>query len=383
LRAWLTLAHTEQLGATGIARLRAQFGGACAALEQPPEALLPVIGQAPLTRLFAADPARDRAVCEAIEWAHTPGHHILVPPDPCYPAGFAALTDPPAVLFVRGHPRALTRPALAIVGSRQASRDGLSEARSLAHGFARAQLLIASGLAAGIDGAAHEGALAAEGWTVGVVGTGVDRLYPSTHRRLAHAILERGALVSELPLGSAPLAHHFPRRNRLIAALACATVVVQAARRSGSLITARLAAELGREVMAFPGSVHSPLSKGCHQLIREGAALVEDHAEVAEIVHAALLRQGLAPIPALAHAAQSAQASNASRALPSRALHWAGSEASHRVLRAMGWSPEHPDTLIAAAVLTSAQVSAALVELELGGWVERLADGRFQRLARR
>lgn len=376
LRAWLTLAHTDQLGATGIARLQAQFGGACAALGQSPAALLPVIGASPLARLLAVDPARDRAVSEAIEWAHIPGHHVLVPTDACYPAAFAALSDPPPVLFVRGHPGVLARPALAIVGSRRASRDGLAQARTLAHCLARAELLIASGLAAGIDSAAHEGALAADGWTVGVVGTGVDRLYPAANHRLAQAILERGALVSELPLGSAPLAHHFPRRNRLIAALACATVVVQAARRSGSLITARLAADYGREVMALPGAVHSPLSKGCHQLIREGAALVEDPAEVAEIVHAALLRQGLAPAPALAQSAQSARAWGRADT-----PHRAGSQLTSRVLQALGWTPEHPDTLIAATATTSAQVSAALVELELDGWVERLPDGRFQRLA--
>lgn len=380
MRAWLELFHTDQLGASGIERLRLRFGGACAALAAPPEPLLEVLGPARAGRLLADDPVRQRAVQRSLEWADIPGNHLIARSDPRYPDALTMLADPPPVLFVQGHPEILSMPALALVGSRHASRDGLACARSLGTSFAEAGLVITSGLAAGIDSAAHEGALAARGLTAAVIGTGVDRIYPIANRRLARAISDNGAILSELPLGSDPLPHHFPRRNRLIAALSAATVVVQAARFSGSLITARLAAEYGREVMAFPGSVHSPLSKGCHQLIREGAALVEDATEIAALVAAALMRQGLATsatrLAQFLRPTSQRPASNARPSEPDSGL----SPAAQRLLGSLGWAPEHPDQLAAATGLGSAGTGAALVELELHGRLERLLDGRYQRL---
>ena len=240
----------------------------------------------------------------------------------------------------------------------------------MASAFAQAGLVVVSGLAAGIDSAAHRGALAAGGLTVGFVGTGADLIYPRAHRALAESVIHQGALVSELPLGSPAVAHHFPRRNRLIAAQAVAVVVVQAARHSGSLITARLAAELGREVAVFPGSVHSSLSHGCHQLIREGAALVENAGDIAELVAAALARHG-GSIPPITTALPAPGAAPTAPASP----------AANRLLKVLGWAPEAAATLAQACGLSGAEMAVALVELELSGQVERLIDGRFQRIA--
>ena len=275
------------------------------------------------------------------------------------------------VLYVRGTPSALAQPAVALVGSRNASRDGLEIAHAVAGVFARAGLVVVSGLAAGIDSAAHRGALDAGGLTVGFVGTGADLIYPRTHRALAQSVVGQGALISELPLGSPAAAHHFPRRNRLIAAQAVAVVVVQAARHSGSLITARFAAELGREVAAFPGSVHSPLSHGCHQLIREGAALVEDAADIAALVRGALERAGWL-VPNAPFSGNPTQPGAVPLAHPSM----------RRLLKWLGWGPVAPEALARAAGLSASDAAAALLDLELAGHIERLIDGRFQRLAK-
>ncbi len=380
-RAWLALHHTASLTAPGAYRLGQVFGGACGALAAPYAALAAVVGPAAARALLEPDPERSAAVDRALEWAAQPGQHLICRSDPRYPATFDVLSDPPPVLFVCGNPQLLSLPALAVVGSRHASRDGLRLAQDLASGFARAGVLVVSGMAAGIDSAAHAGAMAAGGPTLAFIGTGADLVYPESNRSLARAIIEQGALVSEFPLGSPAIRHHFPQRNRLIAALCSATVVVQAARHSGSLITARLAAEFGREVMAVPGSVQSALSKGCHQLIREGAALVEDGAEVAALFSAALSRQGR-PWPGGGPTGQQAYLFEGKGAFesnkPSPAILESGEGA--RVLDALGWSPAHPDVLASSAGLSVAQTAAALVELELSGLIERMLDGRVQRI---
>jgi DNA processing protein len=243
-------------------------------------------------------------MAQALAWSQAPGQHLLTLADPRYPPMIAALPDPPPVLYLRGDPEALNRPAIALVGSRNATRDGLEIAQSVASAFARTGIVIASGLAAGIDS--------------------------------AHA---------------------------------SAVIVVQAARHSGSLITARLAADLGREVAAFPGSVHSALSRGCHQLIREGAALVEDAADIAALLESAFARQGWQPkaFPAPISRAPSAD-------------HSALSEPASQLLASLGWSPVTPDSLVQASGLPGPQAANALIELELSGLVERLIDGRFQRM---
>ena len=210
-----------------------------------------------------------------LEWLAGPARSLLTVDDPHYPVQLAAVPGMPAALFVQGDPSVLARPQVAIVGSRAATAAGCETAfgfaaRLAAHGFA-----ITSGLATGIDAAAHRGALAAGGVTIAVCGTGLDRVYPTGHDRLAEEIAAAGALVSEFPTGTPPAPHNFPRRNRLMSGLARGVLVVEAAARSGSLITARLAGEQGREVMAVPGSIHNPLARGCHRLIKDGAALVE------------------------------------------------------------------------------------------------------------
>ena len=368
-RSWLTLSFTPDLGPVAARLLHEHFGCACAALRAPEPALRAVLPVAVAQALASPDPRLETAIAQALAWSQVPGQHLLTLADPRYPPMIAALPDPPPVLYVRGDPEALNRPAIALVGSRNATRDGLDIARSVASAFARTGIVIASGLAAGIDSAAHRGALAAGGLTIGFIGTGADLIYPRAHHALAESVIAQGALVSEFPLGSPAVAHHFPRRNRLIAAQAAAVIVVQAARHSGSLITARLAADLGREVAAFPGSVHSALSRGCHQLIRDGAALVEDAADIAALLESAFARQGwqtkALPVPL----------SRAPKAnLP------ALSESASRLIAALGWSPVTHDSLLQVSGLPGPQAASALIELELSGLVERLIDGRFQRL---
>ena len=209
------------------------------------------------------------------DWLGQPAHHLLVWSDADYPPLLREIADPPLLLYVIGRREALASPQLAIVGSRNPSPMGRENAQAFAKSLAGAGLAITSGLALGVDGAAHRGALAAGGHTIAVTGTGLDRVYPARHRELAHAIAARGALVSEFPLGTSPRPENFPRRNRLISGLSLGTLVVEAALQSGSLITARLAAEQGREVFAIPGSIHAPQARGCHALIRQGAKLVE------------------------------------------------------------------------------------------------------------
>lgn len=371
LRSHLHLALTPGLGAGSARRLCEALGCACAVLAAPHTALQSLIPIPVALAVRACDSARTRAVERAIEWSQTPGQHLLVRADPQYPAALACLPDPPMVLYVRGMLAALAQPAVSLVGSRNASRDGLEIARTVAGVFARTGIVVVSGLAAGIDSAAHRGALDSGGLTVGFVGTGADLIYPRTHRALAESVVGQGALVSELPLGSPAAAHHFPRRNRLIAAQAVAVVVVQAARHSGSLITARLAAELGREVAAFPGSVHSPLSHGCHQLIREGAALVEDAADIAALLRGAFERAGwLAPATEL-------NTNDRARLAAVQPDH----PFARRLLKLLGWAPAAPDALARTAGLSASDTAAALLDLELAGHIERLIDGRFQRLA--
>lgn len=271
----LRLCCLPQLGPRRQRRLLAAFGSASAALSAPAAAWralgLPSV---------AADARRcadiRERVLRALHWLESPGRHLLFCDEPHYPALLGEVVDAPTVLFVEGDCGVLEQPQLAMVGSRRASRAGLDTARQFARSLAGGGFVIGSGLALGIDGAAHQGALDADGLTVAVLGTGLDVLYPRRHLALARAIVEAGgALVSELLPDSPPLAVNFPRRNRIISGLAVGVLVVEASPQSGSLITARLAAEQGREVYAIPGSIHHPGARGCHQLLREGATLVE------------------------------------------------------------------------------------------------------------
>ena len=314
---------------------------------------------------IAPDAELERAVEGDLAWLQG-AHRSLVPlTDPGYPERLKQIQNPPLALFVHGDAEALGRWQLAIVGSRSPTEGGRETARSFAGGLVEMGFAVTSGLARGIDGCAHEGALDGGGVTVAVSATGPDRVYPRSNSNLAARIVERGgAVVTEFPVGEAPLARNFPRRNRIISGLALGTLVVEAARKSGSLLTAQHAAEQGREVFAIPGSIHSPLARGCHRLIRQGAKLVECLDDIVE----EFPWLGAAP----------AAADSAPRADPSPAP---GDDAS-RVLDAMGYDPVDVDRLIARTGLPAEGVSTSLLELELRGLVCK-SNGFFTRRAAR
>lgn len=304
------------------------------------------------------------------EWVDQPNHHLVTRASPDFPPLLAEIPDAPLVLYVTGDPGCLLLPQLAVVGSRNPTRGGERTAFRFAAHLARAGLSITSGMASGIDTAAHEGALSVGGSTIAVLGTGVDRVYPAANRDLAHRIAATGAIVSEFPLGSSPLAWHFPRRNRIISGLALGTLVVEAARRSGSLITARLASEQGREIFAIPGSIHNALARGCHRLIRDGARLVESaddiFGELAPLTGA--LRDSLEHTDADPDSVESAA--------PSRAR-----DADYdKLLQVLSWDPVDMDTLVEHSGLTIDQLSSMLLILELEGEVETLPGGKFSRV---
>jgi DNA processing protein len=299
-----------------------------------------------------------------LAWLEQPGTHLLRLGEARYPPLLRQIPYPPPLLFVHGNPDCLRRPQLAIVGTRNPTPLGRETARRFATHLAEAGLAITSGLALGIDAAAHQGALAsADGRTVAVMGTSLDRVYPAKHRDLAHAIAERGVLVSELPVGTAALAENFPRRNRLISGLALGVLVVEAATRSGSLITARLAAEQGREVFAIPGSIHNPLAKGCHALIRQGAKLVETAADILEELGAL--------------AAVGAGETEPSATVPAAAELDAEYQ---QLLVAMSDAPVGVDLLVERCGLTAEVVSSMLLILELEGYVAAVPGGLYCRL---
>jgi len=345
LEARLRLHSLPELGPRRFRRLLEAFGSASAALSTPATAwrALGLPGSCAEPRRSAD--IRERATA-ALRWLEQPGQSLLMWDDPTYPALLAELNDAPPLLFVAGDPGLLERPQLAMVGSRRASRAGLDTAQAFARSLAGGGFVITSGLALGIDGAAHQGALEAGGATVAVLGTGLQRIYPQRHVGLAGRIAEQGgALVSELPLDCPPQASNFPRRNRIISGLALGVLVVEASPSSGSLITARLAAEQGREVYAIPGSIHHPGARGCHQLIRDGATLVESIEHILEA-----LRGWQAPT------------------VESRVAAPAG-RIEHPLLDLLHAAPHSTEALVQASGWPLAQVLAALTELELDGLV--------------
>jgi DNA processing protein len=302
-----------------------------------------------------------RRDCEWIE--AQPDRFVLALGTPEYPEALAQMHDPPPVLLGRGDPAALAMPAVAIVGSRSATPGALDRAHLLAGALGHAGLCVVSGLALGIDGAAHRGALAAGTPTVAVLGCGVDRVYPPAHARLAAGVARHGALISELPVGAQPRPANFPRRNRVIAGLSLATVVVEAGLRSGALITAQIAAELGRDVLAVPGAVENPLARGCHALLKDGAGLVEDAADVL----AALAGRFTPRSPAAA----------APGTEPTRPA--GTNEETGRLLACIEGAPAALDEIVARCGLTASRVSSMLLLLELEGAVAALPGGRFAR----
>ncbi len=375
LGAWMRLVLTPGVGAESARRLLAAFGEPQAIFMQTETALCQVVSakQAQALRLVpvgCADLTQD-----TLDWLQAgtgPGRCVLTLGDTDYPAALLDIPDPPLMLYAVGQTAQLTKlraaQALAMVGSRNPTPQGAENARAFACSLAASGLTVVSGLALGVDGAAHEGAL--QGTTKGqlatiaVVGTGLDRVYPRQHRDLAHRIAQNGLILSEYPLGTPPLSPNFPRRNRLISGLSQATLVVEAALQSGSLITAKQALEQGRDVMAIPGSIHSTQAKGCHALIKQGAKLVESAQDVLE----ELRMPALDTLQALVLTEPSPEDAPSGRD-PERAL-----------LRALGHDPVGLDALQARCGWPTAQLQAQLLELELMGQVGRLPGGLFQRM---
>lgn len=308
----------------------------------------------------------------------TPGVSLVTLGQPDYPPALASIADPPPLLFARGQRSVLARPQIAVVGSRAATPAGMDFASTLACALSGAGFVVTSGLARGIDGAAHRGALAAPGPTIGVLGCGIDRIYPAQHARLADQITASGLILSELPLGAGPLPHHFPRRNRIISGMAAGLIVVEAGLASGSLLTARSALEQGREVFAVPGAVRNPQARGCHALLREGATLVES----VEDVLAGLPRHVLQSVPAAATAGCPEQALTGSSAasLASGPVGAVTDERERKVLEALGFEPVNESLLVMRTGLTMHTLSSILLTLELSGRVRALPGGAFERV---
>ena len=366
LRPWLVLCRAPRVGSAAIRHLLDRFPSAHDAVSASRAALAAAGLDA--AQIEAVQRPDADALAHDLDWLAAPGRRLLTWRDDDYPATLREIAQPPAVLFVQGDADWLAVPQIAIVGSRHASPQGLENAQAFAGELARRGLAVTSGLALGIDGAAHRGALVAGGGTVAVCGTGLDRVYPARHKALAHDIAASGALVSEFPPGVAALAENFPRRNRIISGLSIGVLVVEAARESGSLITARLALEQGREVFAIPGSIHNPMARGCHALIRQGAKLVETVDDILVEIGPLLGTRRATLLPAAATAAP--------------AVSDTGDEMERALLQAMGDETVAVDTLAARVQAPVGELQAALTRLELAGAVAGVPVGRYQRLAR-
>jgi DNA processing protein len=353
LEPWLVLSLTRGLSTENFRRLLVAFRSPDAILAASQRELTRVVSQ-DAAQAVTRDPPREQLDTVA-GWLDDPANRIITLADSEYPQTFLQMPDPPPVLYVKGRVELLNHLSFAIVGSRNATHGGETLAEAFARALSDAGLAIVSGLALGIDAAAHRGGLAGRSGTLAVVGTGLDIVYPARNRELARSIARAGCIVSEFALGTPPVPENFPRRNRLIAGLARACLVVEAALSSGSLITARLANEQGKDVFAIPGSIHSPLSKGCHQLIKQGAKLVESAQDILEELR----------LPVGAEVVDPAHQS---------------SSAAHPVLQALGYDPCDFDSLLARAGVGPEVLSALLTQWEIEGLVEALPGGRYQRV---
>ncbi len=354
LATWLRLLRTAGVGRESARRLLAACGSPDGVFTTRTATLREIVSPAVASALATLPAGHAEQLAATETWLTAdPTHHVLTLGDTRYPAALLETVDPPLLLYAQGRLELLSAPALAIVGSRNPTPQGKDNARAFAQHLSRAGVTIVSGMALGVDGAAHEGGLDGHGSTIAVVGTGLDRIYPARHRALAHRIASQGLLLSELELGTPPLPEHFPQRNRLIAGLSRGTLVVEAALQSGSLITARQALEAGRDVFAIPGSIHSPQSRGCHALIKQGAKLVDS----ADDILSELNWSAAAPAPG--------QAALADDGDP--------------LLAALGHDPVTLDALLTRTGESAAALSARLLELELDGHVARLPGGLYQR----
>ena len=381
LSAWLRLQLTPGVGNTTAHQLLVAFGLPQSVFDATTQALEQVVSQRQAAALKTEPPDWQPLLDSTWQWlqSNVQANRVLALGDGSYPQSLLNMEDPPLLLYAMGAPQAWLPDGLAggmphcmaVVGSRNPTPQGAANARQFSQALAQAGLTIVSGLALGVDGAAHEGALdgAADGQlaTIAVVGTGLDRVYPRQHHDLAHRIAQRGVLLSEYPLGTPPLSANFPRRNRIIAGLASGTLVVEAALQSGSLITARLASEQGKDVFAIPGSIHSTQARGCHALIKQGAKLVESAQDVLEEMQSYTSRP-IAP-DLVASDAASTRASNAL-------------DQTDPLLEALGFDPMGLDALQARTGLDTPRLQARLMEMEIDGQVARLPGGLFQRIAR-
>jgi len=373
LKAWLALSLTRGLGGESARRLLKEFGS--------PEAVF-AASLGSLKAIVKADVAAeigkgisDDLLTPTLAWLEDGNNCIVTLADSDYPQALLNIPDPPLLLYVKGRLDLLNRPALAVVGSRNATPQGIHNAEAFAKSLSDAGLCVISGMAHGIDAAAHRGALRCQGnncgGSIGVVGTGLDKVYPAANRDLAHLLAQQGALISEFPLGTPPLAANFPRRNRIISGMSAGCLVVEASLQSGSLITARLALEQGRDVFAIPGSIHAPQSKGCHALLKQGAKLVETAQDILEeldyliVAAAAPARHPDMPDPDT----QDPAAQGMDTQEPNSALF------GH-----LGFDPVDLDTLGKRSGLTVSQLSAMLLTLELEGRISALPGGLYQRI---
>lgn len=368
-RAWLLLLRAPGMGAVRLRALLDRCGDAEAALADVEAWRAVGAPDAALRWRKSPDEAR---LAQDLEWLAAPAHHLLTCDHADFPALLARAPQAPAALFVDGDPDLLWRAQIAIVGSRNPSEGGRDNARDFARALARSGLAITSGLAEGIDAAAHRAALDLEAITIAVIGTGPDLVYPARHRALAAEIAEQGAIVSEYPPGTEARREHFPRRNRVIAGLSLGTLVVEAALQSGALITARCAAEAGREVFALPGSIHNPLAKGCHRLIRDGAALVETAQEIIEAMTSQAAQLAAALRGRLGSCSDSADSP------PTQALEPEADADYQRLWTALEFDPVGIDLLATRSGLTVEALSSMLLLMELDGRVSA-AHGRYSR----
>ncbi|OGT23407.1 MAG: DNA protecting protein DprA [Gallionellales bacterium RIFOXYB12_FULL_54_9] len=354
LKAWLTLSLLRGLGGEGARQLLREFKSPEAVLAASNHTLCAVVK--PEIASIIGRGVADELLSPALDWLEDDNNHIVTLGDADYPQSLLNISDPPLLLYVKGRLDLLNQTSLSIVGSRHATPQGISNAEQFARSLSDAGFCIISGMAHGIDAAAHYGALDGSSASIAVVGTGLDKVYPSANRDLAHLLAKQGALISEFPLGTPPVAGNFPRRNRIISGMSIGCLVVEASLQSGSLITARLAMEQGRDVFAIPGSIHTPQSRGCHKLIKQGAKLVESAQDILD----ELPGKVRAPAPAQAPAPPSGESLN--------------------LLDLIGNDPVSMDVICARSGLTVSQLSAMLLTYELGGYVATLPGGLFQRI---
>ncbi|CAB3659220.1 DNA-processing protein DprA [Paraburkholderia rhynchosiae] len=396
LAAWLRLSLAPGLKPAALRHLLTGFGLPEAILQQEHETLAAVVGDAAARAVLApTGPEFDAQLDAVIAWRALPGNQVVTLDDPAYPPALLTMPDPPPLLYIKGRLGLLHTPAVALVGSRSATPQGIDDAERFARALSAAGVTVVSGLALGIDGAAHRGAVEGIGSTVAVIGTGADLVYPAAHHALARQIAVQGAILSEWPLGTPARAANFPQRNRLIAGLVSGVLVVEAAMRSGSLITARLANEMGRDIFALPGSIHAPLSRGCHRMIKQGAKLVETPDEVLEElrfakpapVAAGVRREkagtrAFSTAPAGCAAMESAECGEpeqaAVQACASNAIDSSDPDAQ-RLLTALSYAPTTLEILATRTEMDYAVLQTTLLQLELAGHVNALPGGRYAR----